>query len=67
MQEHEHVPVVKQEPDNVEEDNFEPLDAEFGSSTFDPLDDLEDFLEMNKNLDDFLAHDIFEDNHVWNI
>ena len=45
MQEHEHVPVVKQEPDNVEEDNFEPLDAEFGSSTFDPLDVKEELLD----------------------
>ena len=45
MQEHEHVPVVKQEPDNVEEDNFEPLDAEFGSSTFDPLDVKEELFD----------------------
>ena len=45
MQEHEHVPVVKQEPDNVEEHNFEPLDAEFGSSTFDPLDVKEELFD----------------------
>ena len=45
MQENEHVPVVKQEPDNVEEHNFEPLDAEFGSSTFDPLDVKEELFD----------------------
>ena len=38
-----------------------------GNYFFDPLDDLEDFLEdfleMNENLDDFFAHDVFEDDH----
>ena len=29
----------------------------------DPLDDLEDFLEMKEIFDDFFAHEVFEDDH----
>ena len=34
-----------------------------GNYFLDPLDDLEDFLEMNENIGDFFAHDVFEDDH----